>query len=78
MRSFEQLRLIKNQRPFVPFYIHLADGRQLRVKHPDAVAWDEDRARLVVLTHDGGFEFVDLALITGLRTPHPEEATPPG
>lgn len=79
MRGIDQLKRIKDQRPFVPFFIHLADGRELRIVHPDNVAWNPGEVvRHVYIGHEGGFEIIDPVLITGLRTPYAKEATPPG
>lgn len=38
----DDLRAIKDRRPFEPFVIRMADGREILVRHPDAVAWDEE------------------------------------
>jgi hypothetical protein len=74
MRSIEELKEAKNRRRFEPFHIHLADGRDLRITHPDAVAWDADSPRRIVAIHESGFDFVDLTLITSIQVPHPEAA----
>ena len=75
MRSIEELKQIKDRRPFQSFYIHLADGRELRITHPDSVAWHAGGIpRVVLVAHADGSEFVDLSLITGLRGPHSEPA----
>lgn len=75
MRSIEELKEIKDRRPFQPFSIHLADGRELRITHPDSVAWHAGGIpRVLLVAHADGFEFVDMTLITGLRVPHSEAA----
>lgn len=77
MRGIEELKRIKDRRPFEPFFIHLADGRQLRIVHPDNVAWNPGEVvRHIYVGYEDGFEIVDPALITGLRTPRPTEAAP--
>ncbi len=79
MRNIEELKQIKDRRPFEPFYIHLADGRELRITHPDSVAWHAGGIpRVLLVAHDDGSEFVDLTLITGLRVPHAEVAKDAG
>jgi hypothetical protein len=79
MRSVEELKQIKDRRPFEPFFIHLADGRELRITHPDSVAWHAGGIpRVVLVAHADGSEFLDLTLITSLRIPHSEAAKDAG
>jgi hypothetical protein len=64
----DQFRKYWKSAPFVPFQMRLADGRSLRVPHPDhaqlsptgriASVWDDE---------GNGFETVDLLLVTSLR-----------
>ncbi len=35
----DDLRHVKDRRPFEPFEIHFADGREIRIGDLDAVAW---------------------------------------
>jgi hypothetical protein len=68
----EELKKAKDQRPFVPFLIRMADGRELEVRHPDAVAWDDGSPRTAVcVPPGGGWEVIEVALITSLGTPIP-------
>ncbi len=79
MRNIEDLKKVKDRRPFQPFHIHLADGRDLRIVHPDGVAWDAATSpRVVVAIHEGGWDVVDVTLITSIRVPHPEGARDTG
>jgi len=41
----EELKKAMDQRPFLPFSIRTADGREIRVTHPDAVARGSHGAR---------------------------------
>ena len=59
------LSKLKNARPFRPFTIHLADGDQVRVRHPDFIAYADGRTALVGF-EDGDFSIVDLLLVTRL------------
>jgi len=63
----EQLRTYKNARPFVPFAIHLADGREIHVKHPENIMVPEPARTIGVLNQEGAIETVDLLLVTTLR-----------
>ena len=35
-----EIKDAKDQRPFQPFLIRMADGREIQVMHPDAIAWE--------------------------------------
>jgi hypothetical protein len=65
----EELKKAKDQRPFEPFLICMADGRQLRVNHPDAVAWDNPR--IAILAQPDGWELIDVQLVLSLNVPYP-------
>ncbi len=46
----------------------MADGREIQVTHPDAAAWHPETSRIAVfIVPGGGWEIVDVALITSLR-----------
>lgn len=64
----EDLKKVKDHRPFEPFLIHLADGRGIPVSHPDALAWEgHDFAPVIhVVLPDGGWERINFAAITAL------------
>ncbi len=77
MVRIEELKKAKDQRPFVPFLIRMADGREIEVRHPDAVAWDEGTPRTAVcVPPGGGWEVIEVALITSLGTPIPPRPEP--
>jgi len=65
--TIQDIRRLYDSRPFHPFTIHMADGRKIRVPHPEFMA-TAPAARTVVVYHpDGSFEIVDLLLVTALR-----------
>jgi hypothetical protein len=71
MRS-EELRKAKDRRPFRPFSIRMADGKELEVRHPDAVAWGSDRSRIVwYISPSDDWVTIDIALVTSLAGPAP-------
>jgi hypothetical protein len=77
--KIEELKRAKDQRPFQAFAIRMADGREVRVTHPDAVSWGEEQPRIAICSQpDGGWEVIDVALITSLGMPAPKEAQPRG
>jgi hypothetical protein len=46
----EDLRPLLNARPFVPFRLHMDDGRTFEVRHPDLLWLGKPKALLLVLT----------------------------
>lgn len=69
MRSLDEIKLAKDRCPFRPFLLHLADGREVRIGHPDHVAWTPGpMPRTVMVGHEGGAESLDLTRIVGIRT----------
>ena len=58
----EQLPKLIKARPFVPFTIRTADGRQVEVSHPEAIAYTGGRIA-VVLGPDEAVEIIDLLLV---------------
>jgi hypothetical protein len=68
--KIDDLKQAKDQRPFQPFWVHMADGREVEVRHPDALAWRDDRARSVAyVSPKGDWMWIDVALVTALRIP---------
>lgn len=65
--TIEQLRSLCSARPFRAFVMHLADGRALRVDHPELVATAPSGRTLVVYQRDDSFNVVDLLLVTDLE-----------
>ena len=71
----DALKRVKDQRPFQPFEIRTAGGRAITVRHPDTLAWDPESPRIVVcLIQGGGWEIIDVALITSLGIPAPKQS----
>jgi len=74
-----EIKDAKDQRPFQPFLIRMADGREIQVMHPDAIAWepmvadeDEDNGEpaepltAICVVPGGRREIIELALVTSL------------
>ena len=51
----------------MPFAIHLADGRELRVDHPENAMVSDLGLSAAVVNPDGVIKIVDLLLVTSLR-----------
>jgi hypothetical protein len=65
--NLEEFRTVLKAEPFTPFTMHLADGRQLPVKHPDFVAIAPSGRAAIVYQPDNSFNVVDLLLVTDLE-----------
>ena len=64
----DQFRSVWKAAPFTPFRIHLADGRSLKVPHPDyAQLSPTGRIASVWDTDGNAFETIDLLLVTSLK-----------
>ena len=79
--KIEQLKKMKDQRPFKPFSLRMADGKEIRVTHPDAIAWGGKDGRIVsFVSPQDDWELIDIALVTSLGgpapSPEPSEASP--
>jgi len=65
--QIRELQSVYRAQPFVPFVIRLADGRQVRVEHPELIALSPTGRSAVVYGKDGAFEIIDVMLVTGLQ-----------
>jgi hypothetical protein len=85
--TIQELRRAKNKQPFEPFVLHMADGRLIRVRHPDVMAWEPAEydpetgetaePRMVHVLVPDGWESVDLELVTSLAFVSPEPGGQP-
>jgi hypothetical protein len=65
--TIQEIRKLYDARPFRPFDIHTADGRRIRVAHPEFMATAPAARTVVVYQTDGSFDVIDLLLVSGLR-----------
>jgi hypothetical protein len=64
----EQFRQYWKATPFHAFALHMADGRAIRVLHPETVAMSRSGRTVAVIDGDAdAFETVDLLLVTSLK-----------
>jgi hypothetical protein len=70
--QIRELQSVYRAQPFVPFVIHLADGRQVRVEHPELMALSPTGRSAVVYGKDGAFEIIDVMLVTSLQVTNGE------
>lgn len=65
--TIEQLRDYHQARPFVPFRVHLADGRHLDVHHPEFLAQSPTGRTIAIAKPNDAIETIDLLLVTSLE-----------
>ena len=59
-----EIKTLLDNAPFEPFTVHMANGRQFIVDHPEIVAFSVDKRTLAVALRSGGFAHLDLRLAT--------------
>jgi hypothetical protein len=65
--TIEQLRKLYEAKPFRPFIIHLADGRQIAVQHSEFMATSPSGRTITVYQTDDTANIIDLLLVTDLE-----------
>jgi len=70
--TIEQLRAVHQARPFLPFTMHLADGRSYMIPHTEFLSHSPNGRTVIVFKNDDAFEIIDLLLVVGIEVhPHP-------
>jgi hypothetical protein len=65
--TIEQVRNVFRAQPFHPFVIHLADGRQVPVRHPDFIMPAPSGRTMIVYQPDDSFGMINLLEVSGLE-----------
>jgi len=63
----DQLQNVWKAEPFRPFIVHLADGRQIKVGHPEFLIRSPSGRSIIVYQPDDSFNVIDLLLVTDLE-----------
>ena len=63
----EELRKVLRNQPFQTLTIYLADGRKLRIDHPELLLYAPGARTFVVGYKDGTYEHFDLLLVTSVK-----------
>jgi hypothetical protein len=63
-----QFKSTLHAEPFVPFVVHLADGRSIPVKHREFAMLAPSGRTVVIYQPDDTMNLVDLLLVTDLET----------
>lgn len=74
--TIEQVRRLYDAQPFRPFTMHLADGRELAVRHREFLALAPSGRTLFVYQPDDSFNVVDVFLVTDLEVKADSPADP--
>ena len=61
------LRERHRARPFLPFVLHMADGRNVPVDHPEFMAISPAERTVSVYERDGSHHIIDILMITDLE-----------
>lgn len=64
--TIETMRAAYKSQPFIPFTIHLADGRSVPVMHPEFILAVPSGRTLIVCQPDDKMDIIDLLLVTDL------------
>jgi hypothetical protein len=65
--TIEQVKAAYHARPFRPFIMHLADGRQVGVEHPEFMAAAPSGRTVMVYQPDDTSNIIDLLLVTDIE-----------
>jgi hypothetical protein len=69
--TIDKIRKFYDAQPFQPFVIHMADGRQVPVHHPDFMAAAPSGRTVTVYQPDDTLNVIDLLLVTDLEAKRP-------
>jgi hypothetical protein len=72
--TVEQFRSAMKSQPFRPFVMHLADGREIPVVHPELAVSTSTGRTTIVVQPDDTFNIIDLLLVTDLEYREPADA----
>ncbi len=65
--TIEKLKELYDTQPFKPFVIHLADGREIPVRHRDFIMAVPSGRTIVVVQPDDSMNIIDLLLVTDVE-----------
>lgn len=68
----ERLRAVHQAQPFLPFTLHMSDGRSLKVTHPELLAVAPTGRYAVLILPDESTHFIDILLITDIEIKVPK------
>jgi hypothetical protein len=69
--AIQEIQRLLATKPFEPFRVLVADGRQYDVRHPENIAM-AGKGRLIAIGLEDHFVTLDLLLVTGIVRPIPQ------
>jgi len=66
--TIQQLRAAQKTAPFRPFTVHMADGRDFHVPHPDFLSMSPTGRTVIIYQENDEFSILDLPLMTEIQT----------
>ena len=66
--TIQQLRAAHRAVPFRPFTVHMADGREFPVPHPDFLSMSPTGRTVIIYQENEEFSILDLLLMTEIET----------
>jgi hypothetical protein len=67
-RTIDQIRSLQDATPFQAFRVHMANGKSVRVPHPDFMSLSPTGRILIVYRANDSFEVIDTLLVTSIET----------
>jgi hypothetical protein len=74
--TIDEVRRFFNAKPFAPFTLYLADGRQFPVASREFMALSPLGRTVAVYQPDGMVDVIDLLLVTSLKASVPDNGSP--
>lgn len=65
----QDIRQARGAEPFRPFTLHLADGREFQIDHPEFILVSRSERTIVLDDVAGNIEIIDPLLVTSLSIP---------
>jgi hypothetical protein len=62
----EEIRKVQRAQPFRPFILHLLDGREFQINHPEFLFLSHGERTAIVDDVDGSLEIIDPMLVTSV------------
>lgn len=75
MRASE-IRNAQRAQPFQPFILHLADGREFPVGHPEFMFVGPSGRLVIIENVEGSMEIIDPMLVTSISVLSPQSPAP--
>lgn len=64
--TIDEVRKCYTAQPFRPFCLHLDDGREFKIDHPEFISMSRVGRTVAVADIDGTFEIIDLLHVVSL------------